>query len=38
MFMLRHLQKGKKIRIHVNRRDQKGKRVPTKQDFLMIIG
>ena len=35
--MLRHLQKGKKIRMHVNRRDQKGKRVSTKEDFSVII-
>ena len=37
MIMLRHLQKGKKVKMHVNCRDQKGKRVPTKDDFLVII-
>ena len=37
MFMLRHLQKGKKIRMHENRQDQKGKRFPMKEDFLVII-
>ena len=29
VFMLRHLQKRKKIRMHVNRRDQKSKKVLT---------
>ena len=36
MFILRHLQRGKKIRMHVNRRDQKEKKVPTKENFSVI--
>ena len=35
--LLSHLQKGKKIRMHENRRDQKGKRVLMKEDFSVII-
>ena len=37
MIMLRHLQKGKQVKMHVNCRDQKGKGAPTKDDFLVII-
>ena len=35
--LLSPLQKGKKIRMHENRRDQKGKRVLMKEDFSVII-